>query len=280
MNTVAQDTFISVNGADIRYRVAGFGPPLLLVHGLGGSLENWAANIGPLSAYHRVYAMDLPGFGRSAKTQLRDIFDLVRFIGDFMDALDIGQASLIGNSLGGGLVLQFTVEHPERVEKLVLVDNAGMGQEVIADFKICSIPVLGELLIRPGRKNAAATWRKIVYDPAVITDELISVAYDLLALPDAKKALLSALRSGIGIRGQRLKLVRQLKDGLDAVTAPTLVVWGRQDRILPLAHASICREHIRGSRLEIFDECGHMPQLEQPDKFNSLVLDFLGETTE
>ncbi|MCJ7605226.1 MAG: alpha/beta fold hydrolase, partial [Dehalococcoidales bacterium] len=249
---------------------------VVLVHGLGGSVENWAPNIGPLSACHRVYAMDLPGFGRTDKTPLiSSIYDLAYFIADFMEVLQIEKASLVGNSLGGGLVLQVALQHPEKLEKLVLVDNAGIGREVIIDFRLCSIPLLGELLTRPSRNSTASLWEKIVYDPSIITDDMVTLGYELITLPGAQKALLTTLRAGIDIWGQRSSLTKALLTDISTITAPSLVVWGKQDRILPLAHAYKCHEYLPGSELYIFDNCGHMPQLEHPDEFNELVLRFL-----
>lgn len=276
-----QDRYIKIGSTGIRYWDEGQGAPLLLVHGLGGFAENWAANIFPLAERYRVLVPDLPGFGRSGKIPApRSMFDFVRFLNEFMEALGIEKGSLAGNSLGGGLVLQFAVQYPQKVEKLVLVDNAGMGRDVINDFKVCSIPLLGELLLRPTRNASIATWRKVVHDPAVITDEFIDLGYELMTLPGAKKALMSTIRAGVNVRGQRMELVRELTAGLGSVTAPALIIWGRQDRILPVAHAHICHERLPGSRLEIFDDCGHMPQLEHPDRFNALVLEFLDGRTE
>ncbi len=272
-----QDRYIDIAQTRVRYWDEGHGFPLLLVHGLGGFAENWLPNVFPLAEHYRVLVPDLPGFGRSGKTPLlRSLYDLSRFLGDFLDALEVEKASLAGNSLGGGLALKFAVDNPDRVEKLVLADTAGMGREVINDFKVCSLPLLGELFIRPTRDASAATWSKVLYNPAVITEDLIDLGYELMALPGAKKALLRAIRAGIDIRGQRRGLVRELAAGLGSVTAPALIIWGRQDRIIPVEHAHICHERLPGSRLEIFDNCGHMPQLEHPDRFNVLVLEFLG----
>jgi pimeloyl-ACP methyl ester carboxylesterase len=274
-----EDRFIKVGNINTRYWAAGEqGSAVVLVHGLGGFIENWAYNINALAERHRVYAMDLMGFGRSDKTPLiRDINVLVKFINDFMETMRIEKASLVGNSLGGGLVLQFALDYPAKVEKLVLVDNAGMGRDVISDFKVCSIPVLGELLTRPSLKGTARLWKEIVCDPVIITPELVDLAYGIISQPGAKKALLAALRSGINMGGQRANLVNLLINRLSALTAPTLVVWGKKDRIIPVAHAQIAVNKVPGARLEIFERCGHMPQLEQPEKFNKLVLDFLSK---
>ena len=173
--SLPQDRYIKVGNINTRYWAAGDkGSAVVLVHGLGGFMENWVYNVDALAQQHRVYAMDLLGFGRSDKTPLiRDINVLVKFINDFMEVMNIEKASLIGNSLGGGLVLQFALDYPEKVEKLVLVDNAGMGRDVIIDFKICSLPLLGELLSRPGLKATARLWKEIVYDAKLVTPELV-----------------------------------------------------------------------------------------------------------
>jgi 4,5:9,10-diseco-3-hydroxy-5,9,17-trioxoandrosta-1(10),2-diene-4-oate hydrolase len=250
--------------------------PVILVHGLGGSIENWVYNVESLGQHHRVYAPDLKGFGRSDKTPvLHDIDELVQFISDFMTVQHIDKASLAGNSLGGGLVLQFAIRFPDKVDKLVLVDNAGMGSDVIVDLKLASLPVLGELLSRPSLKSIANLWRKVVFNASLVTEELVEQTYKLATLSGARNALLATLRAGIGIRGQRANLTRPLIESAAKIAVPTLIIWGQQDRIIPVAHAHIAAETIPHARLEIFDRCGHMPQLEHPDQFNALVLEFL-----
>ncbi|MHB8105265.1 MAG: alpha/beta fold hydrolase, partial [Dehalococcoidales bacterium] len=254
------------------------GSPVVLVHGLGGFVENWMHNIDALAQRHRVYAMDLVGFGRSDKTPLiKDIYTLVDFISDFMNTQNINKASLVGSSLGGGLVLQFALQSPQKVEKLVVTDNAGMGRDVIIDFKACSLPFLGEFLIQPSLKGTEKLWKQIVYDPALVTPELVKMCYELGALPGAAKSLLSALRAGINLGGQRTKLTKALLNDLGKIKSPTLVFWGKQDRIIPVAHAQITAAKIPGARLHVFDRCGHMPMYERPDEFNKMVLDFLAE---
>lgn len=279
MMQMPEERYIKVGNINTRYLMAGDkGTPVVLVHGLGGSIENWVKNIDPLARSHRVYAPDLKGFGRTDKTPLlRDLDELVQFIGDFMQVMHIEKASLVGNSLGGGLVLQFAVNFPQKVAKLVLVDNAGMGRAVIVNFKVVSIPIIGELLSKTSKKGTAGLWRKIVFDPSLVTDELVEQTYQLAILPGASKALLAALRAGISFRGQRASLTRPLLESAAKLSVPTLVVWGQQDRIIPVAHAQIAVKTIPGARLQLFDRCGHMPQLEHPDEFNNLVLEFLAK---
>src|SRR4030042_165689 len=168
------DRFIKVGNINTRYWTAGDkGSAVVLVHGLGGFIENWAYNVAALAEQHRVYAMDMVGFGRSDKTPLtHDMNVLVKLLNDFMKTQDIAKASLVGNSLGGGLVLQFALDFPEKVARLVLVDSAGMGKDVILDFKLCSLPILGEFLTRPSLKGTARLWKEIVLDSALVTPEL------------------------------------------------------------------------------------------------------------
>ncbi len=283
--TLPQDRFTAVNGARTRYWVQGGqgsegerGSPVVLIHGLGGFVENWVYNMGPLAAHRRVYALDLLGFGQTDKTPLiHDLNRLVDFIRGFMDALEIGKASLVGNSLGGGLALQFALDYPEKVDKLVLADNAGMGREVCADFRFCMLPLVNRFIFRRDRDVTARVLEKLVYDPAVLTPDFKDTAKKYSNAPGALEALLSVMGAGIDIFGQKSKLTRALLKRLPALAAPTLIIWGRQDRIIPVSHARKALEHIPGARLEIFDKCGHMPQYEQPDKFNRVVLDFLDE---
>jgi 4,5:9,10-diseco-3-hydroxy-5,9,17-trioxoandrosta-1(10),2-diene-4-oate hydrolase len=222
--------------------------------------------------------MDLVGFGRSDKTPLvKDFYTLVQFISDFMDTQNIRQASLVGNSMGGGLVLQFALRFPQKVARLVLVDNAGMGRDVIIDFRICSLPFLGEFLIRPSLKGTEKLWKEIVYDPALVTPDLIKMGYELGSLPGASKSLLTVLHAGINLWGQRADLTKSLLKDLGKIAAPTIIFWGRQDRIIPAAHAQIAASKIPGAELHIFDRCGHMPMFEHPNEFNKIVLNFLAE---
>jgi 4,5:9,10-diseco-3-hydroxy-5,9,17-trioxoandrosta-1(10),2-diene-4-oate hydrolase len=274
-----QDQYIKVGNINTRFWAAGDkGTPVIFVHGLGGSIENWVYNIDTLAQHHRVYAMDLVGFGRTEKTPLtHDLNVLGKFIDDFMKTQSVEKASLVGNSLGGGLVLRFAIDFPGKVEKLVLVDNAGMGREVILDFKVASLPLIGELLTRPSRKGTARLWKKVVYDSSLVTEGLVEECYGLFTLPGARKALLATVRACINLSGQRADLTGLLISKLGTITVPALIFWGQQDRILPLAHAYIAMKKIPNARLHIFDRCGHMPQLEHPEDFNKLVLDFLAK---
>jgi 4,5:9,10-diseco-3-hydroxy-5,9,17-trioxoandrosta-1(10),2-diene-4-oate hydrolase len=120
------------------------------------------------------------------------------------------------------------------------------------------------------------TLRSIVYDPQVLKDELVDQMAELARLSGAKEMLLSVARTGINLRGQNMKLLEPLLRRVPEIEAPTLIIWGAQDLIIPVAHAQIAHQMIRNSRLHIFDRCGHVPQIEKPEEFNRLVLEFLG----
>ncbi len=274
-----EDRYVKVGGINTRYWVTGQGSPLLLIHGLGASCDYWRYNVRGLSQGYQVYAFDLPGFGRSDKRI--DDYSLHfagEFVAAFLDAQGMERASLVGNSLGGVIALQFAVQYPHRLEKLVLVSSGGLGRELHLSFRLLTVPLLGEFIAgawgtRPGTR---LTLRSIVYDPQVIRDEFLDQMVELARLPRAKEMLLSVARTGIDLRGQNMKLLEPLLRRVPEIGAPTLIIWGAQDPIIPVAHAFLAHQMIRNSQLHILDRCGHVPQIEKPEEFNQLVLDFLG----
>jgi len=274
-----EDRYIKVREINTRYWVLGQGSPLLLIHGLGASCDYWRYNFQALSQGYRVYAFDLPGFGRSDK-RITDysLHFAGEFVAAFLDAQGVERASLVGNSLGGVISLQFAAHYPHRVEKLVLVGSGGFGSQIPLSFRLLTIPILGELIAcawgtRPGTR---LTLKSIVYDPQVIRDEFVAQMAGLARLPRAKEMLLSVARTGIDLRGQNMKLLEPLLRRVPEVEAPTLIIWGAQDPIIPVAHAHIAHQMIKNSQLHILDRCGHVPQIEKPEEFNRLVLEFLG----
>jgi 4,5:9,10-diseco-3-hydroxy-5,9,17-trioxoandrosta-1(10),2-diene-4-oate hydrolase len=232
-----------------------------------------------LAQRHRVYALDLLGFGRTDKLPLvSNLFTLVQFASDFMDTQGIDKASLVGNSLGGGLVLQFAIRFPQKVEKLVLISNAGMGRDVNLTLRLFSVPVLGKLLVgKPSLKSVEKLLKIICYDPAVVTPELVKISHELATLPGASKASLAITHAGINIFGQRAEYTRPVLGGLKTIAAPTLIFWGRQDRIIPVKHAQVAAAKIPLNELHVLDGCGHCAMFERPEEFNKITLDFLAK---
>ena len=272
-----KDQYIKVGGTNTRFWALGErGKTVILLHGLGDSLETWAHNIRAFAECHRVYAIDLVGYGRSDKPQATYSGEyVVRFVNGFMEAKDIHRCTLIGNSMGGGVSLRFVTRFPHKVDKLVLEDSVGFGKEISIFVRLATLPFVGKLPIRPGRKTVALFLNRCAYDPTRIPDELVERVYQMVSLPDAKNAILSTLRASCDFGGIRRDILRPFLDNLSSITVPTLIVWGRQDRVLPLSHARVAKRKMPNARLHIFESCGHAPHLERPEEYNRVVLEFL-----
>ncbi len=255
---------ILVFGQSIRYYEAGQGPNVIFIHGLGADATSWATNIGAFSEKYHVYALDQIGFGYSDKPLIEyKIETFVEFLGAFMQALNIPKATLVGNSLGGWISVEFAARHPEMVEKLVLVDAAGLSPE-------------GGVLRLPVNLNPAslAETRKvleiIVYNKQWVTEELVRRSFE------------RRMKSGDGYTIQRVLAGifagGQYEDQrVGSIHAPTLVLWGRDDALTPLTLGGRYQKAIPGATLLVLDQCGHIPQVEKPAEFNSEVLKFLAQ---
>jgi len=251
-------------GQSIHYYEAGQGPNLIFLHGLGGDATNWAPNIGPLAEKYHVYAPDQIGFGNSDKPLVEyRIETFVEFLHAFMQALNIPQATLVGNSLGGWIAADFAARYPEKVGKLVLVDAAGLGPE-------------GPPTPLPVDLNPASPMgmRKvlefIVYNKQWVTDEV------------ARQAFERRLKRGDGYTIQRviagILAGNQFLDAkVGSIKAPTLVLWGREDALTPLSLGERFQKAIPGAKLTVLDQCGHIPQIEKPLEFNRTLLEFLAQ---
>jgi len=272
-----RDQYIKVGNIKTRYWALGDGKSTsILIHGLGNHIECWEANITALAQDQRVYALDLPGFGRSDKPQVKlSIPYFTEFVKEFMIVQDVNKAALIGESMGGAIVLQFALQYPHQVEKMVLADSGGLGKEVSIYLRMGSLPILGELFAHPSRKGSAQLAHRLFYNQDLITDQMIEEDYEISSLPGAQRCLLSALRSMCNIWGVKGDVYHPILDRLEEIRVPTLVIWGAQDRLLPVAHAHQAAKRLPNARLHIFDPCGHVPNIERAEEFNALVTDFL-----
>jgi 4,5:9,10-diseco-3-hydroxy-5,9,17-trioxoandrosta-1(10),2-diene-4-oate hydrolase len=272
-----QDKYIKIGDVNTRYWAEGDeGSNVILIHGLGASADIWMHNISALAKKHRVYAPDLVGFGRSDKPRVKySPSYMTAFINDFMTALNIKNACLIGQSLGGGVALLHHLRFPGRVQKLVLADSAGLGREMPWAMRLATVPLLGESMVMSSRSGMAFVLRYLVYDPKVITDELIDIHFEFNFSLGAVKSVLNVLRACATIHGARPDVLDPVMKNLDKIKIPTLIIWGREDRLFPVRHACFAREKIPDSYLYILERCGHIPNFERPAEFNSLVLNFL-----
>ncbi len=254
----------TVFGAKIHYLEAGSGPAVILLHGLGGDNSSWTPTIAPLAAKFRVLAPDQIGFGRSDKPMLNyRVATLVDFLDGFMKQVGAERASLVGNSLGGFAAAAFALAHPEKVDRLVLVDAAGFAMPKDFDPRIVSA-------LNPSTREQ-------------VKDILSLIFYGKQFTSDAAVDMMFARRvqAGDGYTVQRFidSIARgeDLLDGrLGGIKQPTLIVWGREDKLTPMWMAERFKKEINGAALVVLDKCGHVPQLEKAAEFNAALMKFLG----
>jgi pimeloyl-ACP methyl ester carboxylesterase len=248
----------------IHYQESGAGPAVILLHGLGGDASNWAANIVALSKSYRVLVPDQIGFGKSDKPLINyRVATLVDFLDGFMKELGINRASLVGNSLGGWTAAAFALAHPDKVDRLVLVDAAGYSLEKNVDPKSLN-------LLNPSTREGVKQVLSVVfYNKEMFANPAL-----------ADQFFARKMAAGDGYTIQRfIDAVIAGQDMLDntasGIKQPTLIVWGRQDALVPLAIGERYHKDIAGSQLLVIDKCGHVPQLEQSGQFNEGVMRFL-----
>ena len=269
--------YIEVAGIGTHFVVEGHGPPVVLIHGLGSSLAVWQRTILPLAERHTVYALDMPGHGDSEKPDIQYTLDAgIDYLDAFLDAMDLPRATLVGNSMGGLLALGFALERSERVSRLALVDAAGLGRELAFLLRLVSLPVVGELMRRSSVFGyARALMRQASTAGRVTWPVLVDALRGARIAPEASRAELNALRNGANFRGVRPDYI--LLDRLPELAMPLLIVWGAQDKVLPVTHAYAAARKHASARMVVLDRCGHWPQLEQADEFNRILEAFLAE---
>jgi len=254
---------VTIFGQKIHYLEAGSGPNLILLHGLGGSSQAWQFNIGPLAEKYHVFVPDQIGFGKSDKPLVNyRIRTYVDFLDQFCKQLKIERASLVGNSMGGWIAAIFAATYPDRVDKLVLADAAGYAPP--KDFDTRAFFALNPTT-REGTKALVA---KVFYNKAFQSDAAID------------QAMASRLAAGDGftIKSLTESIIRGedfLDDVVTKIKQPTLIVWGREDGLLPLSDGERFHKDIAGSTLVVIDQCAHVPNIEKPGEFNAAVLKFL-----
>lgn len=259
----------------VRYVMEGKGPAVVLLHGLGASLAVWGENISRLAQGHSVYALDLPGNGKSDKPDemAYDAVSGAHLLAKFMDSTGISSATLVGNSAGGLISAICALKYPERVDGLVLVDSAGLGRQLSWFLRLSSVPFLGELLQMPNVLSAENMVKSVFYEHRPVSDAVIQELMQSRNIPEAKKATLKAIRSGMGLLGLSGRMM--VLDRLRSFMKSLLIVWGREDRIIPVSHAYRAQRVLAKSTVHVIPYCGHWPQLERSQEFNSLVLRFL-----
>ena len=276
-NVVFEDRYTKVGKVNSRYWSAGEkGSTIILLHGVGCHVEFWERNIAALAREHRVFAVDIVGFGRTDKPEVVYTFQLMAdFVLDFMKTMGIDKASLVGNSMGGGISMTVATQAPERVEKIVLVDPVGLGRGVSPVMRLMTIPMIGEVLTKPGRQGVVRQMQLCLYDPSQASDDFIDRAAAIGTIPGNQRSFLSLLRETANIIGVKKGIVADFSARIKRIKSPILVIWGRQDRILPIADGEAAVQKMANGRLHVMDRAGHLPQIDKPEEFNATVLDFL-----
>jgi pimeloyl-ACP methyl ester carboxylesterase len=273
---------IVLHGHRVTYRTAGEGPLVVLIHGIAGNSQQWDQVIELLADRFMVLAPDLLGHGQSAKP--RGDYSLGAYavsVRDLLIALDHRRATVVGHSLGGGVAMQFAYEYPVFCERLVVVSSGGLGREVHPLLQAATLPgaefvlplIASERLTAAG--SAVAQWLSRLGLQA--GPDLAEMARGYASLADAgtRQAFLHTLRAVIEPGGQRVSATDRLY--LSSMM-PSLVIWGRADPLIPVEHADIAHRRMPGSRLEVFDEAGHFPHLEEPIRFARVLSDFMEST--
>jgi pimeloyl-ACP methyl ester carboxylesterase len=268
---------VLVHDQRIAYLDVGAGPPVVLIHGFGGSMWQWEQQQHTLSQHFRILTLDLPGAGVSDKPEIDYRPDqMLDFFVGFMDAVKIQQATLVGNSMGAGLAIGMALAHPTRVAKLVLID--GLPQHVMEKLTSPSV--------RRALETTAPSWlvsfgnmlfgglmiesvlKEIVHDPALLTPAVIERSNRNRQRPGLIKPIMTVREnlplweSGFATR-------------VGEITHPTLVIWGEEDRVFPIAVGEELHQTIKGSRFIRIPKAGHIPQWERPDLVNQELITFI-----
>ncbi len=261
----------------LHYHVAGDGPPLLLLHGSGPGVSGWANFRGNLPVFARdftTYVLDMPGFGKSYSPDANPMFAAPGAVLDFLDGLGLGSLPIVGNSMGGAIAARIAAEHPDRVSRLMAI--GGVGLSLLSPSPPEGIKLLVEFVENPTRERLVKWMESMVYDTAILTDEFVLMrwesATDPTASADIKKLynqpMLQAMRNRGASAADQVAMLTEIQ-------APTLVMFGRDDRVTPLDGSLAAMRLIPRCELHVFYDCGHWVMIERKDEFESVVRSFL-----
>jgi pimeloyl-ACP methyl ester carboxylesterase len=272
----------ALHGHRVAYRSAGSGPAIVLVHGITSTSATWERVIPYLATRFTVIAPDLLGHGQSAKP--RGDYSLGAYasgVRDLMVSLGHERATFVGHSLGGGVVMQLAYQFPERCERLVLVDSGGLGREVnlllraaTLPFSEVVLPVLASTRLLGAGRGVGRLFGRLGLRAGTDMAELAK-GHASLADAEARAAFVHTLRTIVDPGGQRVNASDRL---YLAQNVPFLLVWGERDPIIPVRHGRAAHELVPTSRLEVFEDAGHFPHVDDPQRFLDVLLDFIDST--
>jgi pimeloyl-ACP methyl ester carboxylesterase len=273
---------VETDAGVLRYHEVGDGSPLLMLHGSGPGVTGWRNFRGVLGAFaeqYRCLVLEFPGFGVSDDFGGHPMLTAFDAVVRFVDALGLGSVDIVGNSMGGAIAINYAIAHPERVRRLVTI--GGIGRNIFSPGPPEGIRLLQEFIEDPTRERLIRWLHSMVYDPAVVTEDLIEERWQQATDPKtlaaarrmyAKEAFAQMTRAMDASKApQPWAIMHRLK-------APTLITWGRDDRVSPLDMALIPMRTIPNAELHVFPNCGHWTMIEAKDAFVSVVLAFLART--
>jgi pimeloyl-ACP methyl ester carboxylesterase len=273
--------FVPTAKGAIHYHEVGSGDPVVFIHGSGPGVSGWAnfeGNLPTFSQRYRCLVPDLPGFGRSEANDEHPLLHGQDAVLRFLDELGIEKAAIVGNSLGGGVGAKFAAAHPDRISKLVSI--GGIGINLLGPAPSEGIKLLVAFVEDPTRERLVEWMESMVFDPGILTEELI------------ERRLAQATRPEIAAESKKmysragLPLIRQSLNGVGAsnsiahlahIQAPTLLLWGRDDRVSPLDMALVPMRLIPRCELHVFHDCGHWVMIERRAEFERTVLAYLAD---
>jgi pimeloyl-ACP methyl ester carboxylesterase len=276
--------FRTIHGYRRAFRIAGSGPAILLIHGIGDNSETWSAVQTKLAQRFTVVAPDLLGHGNSDKPRADySVAAYANGMRDLLAVLDIDRVTVVGHSLGGGVTMQFAYQYPQLVERIVLVGTGGVTKDVHFVLRLASLPLGSEALavLRvPGALPALQLCGCVIGTVLGSTKfgrDLPDVLRVLAELPEptASSAFSRTLRAVVDWRGQ---VVTMLDRCYLTQSVPVQLIWGEDDSVIPVSHASMAHAAMPGSRLEVFENSGHFPFHDQPDRFVEIVERFINST--
>jgi pimeloyl-ACP methyl ester carboxylesterase len=248
----------------------------LLLHGLNGCVENWRWTMAPLAWRHRVFALDGPGHGLSQPDDRSLNLDFMRdLVAEFAASMGMERTHLVALSGGALVALKLALERPALVDRLVLADAAGLGRGINPRMRIFSMlpPPPPSVMNRRLSREELRYWILLAFfaNPGKLSEAMLDDFYANIGRPHTMRTASLLMRWGVNVFGQKYAFTNRLKQ----IQAPTLILWGQQDKLIPVRHGRRAAQRIPGARLVVLDPCGHLPMLEQPAAFNQAVGEFL-----
>ena len=265
---------------NLHYHDVGEGPILLCLHGSGPGVSGWAnfrENLGAFTKQFRCLLLDMPGFGGSDDVKGHPIVNAPGAVIRFLDGIGVDKVNILGNSMGGGVAAKVASSHPERVIRLACI--GGVGMPVFNPAPAEGIKLLGQFVADPTRENIITWMRSMVYDQSLITDEFIDERYAQAIKKEGNEAIQKMYSpKAVAMMGKMLSGPGAISrmEFLSKIEAPTLILWGRDDRVTPLDNALLPMRLIPKAELHTFFDSGHWSMIERKDEFESTVMGFFG----